>query len=79
MPLGFATSHPFFVVCIDRAGGCSELKFYVPLDCSDAWELGPKLVFRGSDPPLGFLDMCFFACVVNSCSLFIMFMFRKYS
>ena len=22
--------------------------------------------------------MCFFACVVNSCSLFIMFMFRKY-
>ena len=64
---------------LHRAGGCSELKFYILLDCWDAWELGPKLVFRGSDPPLVFFDMCFFACVVNSCSLFIMFMFRKYS
>ena len=57
---------------------CSELKFYNLLDCSNAWELGPKLVFRGSDPPLVF-STCVFACVVNSCSLFIMFMFRKYS
>ena len=39
---------------LHRAGGCSELKFYFPLDCSDEWELGPKLVFRGSDPPLVF-------------------------
>ena len=58
---------------------CSELKFYFLLDCSDVWELGPKLVFMGSDPPLFFFDMCFFACVVNSCSLYIMFMFRKYN
>ena len=47
---------------------CSELKFYFLLDSSDAWELGPKLVFRGSDPAFSFLDMCFFACVVNSCT-----------
>ena len=47
---------------------CSELKFYFLLDCSDAWELGPKLVFRGSDPAFSFLDMCFFVCVVNSCT-----------
>ena len=40
---------------------CSELKVYFLLDCSDVWELGPKLVFRGSDPPFGFFDMCFFA------------------
>ena len=63
---------------IDRA--CSELKVYFLLDCSDVWEIGPKLVFRGSDPPLVFFDMCFFACVVNSsdsCSSFVMFMFRK--
>lgn len=47
---------------------CSELRFYhdschdLLLDCLDAWELGPKLVFRGSDSPSIF-----------SCSLFIMY------
>ena len=44
---------------LHRAGGCSELKFYFLLDCSDEWELGPKLVFRGSDPPLVFLTCVF--------------------
>ena len=41
---------------------CSELKVYFLLDCSDVWELGPKLVFRGSDPPppLWFLRHVFF-------------------
>ena len=38
---------------------CSELKFYFLLDCSDVWQLGPKLVFRVSDRPLVFFDMCF--------------------
>ena len=45
---------------LHRAGGCSELKFYILLDCSDAWEVGRKLVFRGSDPPLGF-SICVFS------------------
>ena len=63
-------------------GCCSELKCYFLLHCSNVWELGLKLVFfRNSDPPppLSFFDMCFFACVVNSCILFVMFMFRKCS
>ena len=38
---------------------CSELKSYFLLDFSDAWELGPKLVFRGSDPPLVFVTCVF--------------------
>ena len=62
---------------LHREGGCAELKVNYLLDCSDVWELGPKLVFRGSDLLFGFFDMCIFGCVVNSCSLFIMFMFRK--
>ena len=44
---------------LHRTGGCSELKFYFLLDRSDSWELGPKLVFRGSDPPLVFLTCVF--------------------
>ena len=44
---------------LHRAGGCSELKFYFLLDCSDVWELGPKLVSRGSDPPLIFSTYLF--------------------
>ena len=44
---------------LHQAGGCSELKFSFLLDCSDAWELGPKLVLRGSDPPLVFLTCVF--------------------
>ena len=38
---------------------CSELKFYSLLHGSDVWELGPKLVFRGSDPPEVFLTCVF--------------------
>ena len=56
---------------------CSELKVYFLLDCSDVWELGPKLVFRGSDPSLVSSTCVFSLCVVNSGSLLIMFMFRK--
>ena len=55
---------------------CSELKFYFLLHCSDVWELGPKLVFRGSDP-LKFFRHVFFRLhckilvVCSSCLCFV--------
>ena len=56
--------------------GCSELKFYFLLDCSDVWELGPKLVLRGSDPPLVFFTFVFsltlwILVVCSSCLCFV--------
>ena len=61
---------------LHRTGGCSELKFYFLLDCSDSWELGPKLVFRGSNPPLVFLTCVFslalwILVVCSSCLCFV--------
>ena len=61
---------------LHRTGGCSELKFYFLLDCSDSWELGPKLAFRGSDPPLVFLTCVFslalwILVVCSSCLCFV--------
>ena len=43
----------------DRRSGSSELKVFFVLDCLDVWELGPKLVFRDSDPPLVFRHVFF--------------------
>ena len=44
---------------LHRAGGHSGLKVYFVVDCSDVRELGPKLVFRGSDPTMVFSTCVF--------------------
>ena len=61
-----------------RAGGCSALKVF-PVSLLVYGRVGtrPYVSLQGLGPPFWFFYMCFCPWVVNSCSLMIMFIFRK--
>ena len=61
-----------------RAGGCSALKVF-PVSLLVYGRVGtrPYVSLQGLGPPFWFFYMCFCPWVVNSCSLLIMFIFRK--